>query len=181
MSDPLTDPPPPPANPPPTLPAAPFPIPPFVPGPPPVSGPEPPPPAVVIQRYFSPSTLGFYSDEPNAAPIPVDAVPISTILWQQLLLDNVAGKQIAFDVGTQLPISITLGATLNGVRGKFLSLMRLTDWTQSQETPAVIRIQFRNYRDALRFLITHLPPDLNTIVWPVRPTIVDPEWQRFFP
>jgi hypothetical protein len=182
MSDPLTDPPPPPANPPPTIPPAQLPFPPL--GPvvvPPLPPPPPPDPPLVIQRYFSPGTLGFYSNEVNAAPVPPDAVVITEALWQFLLTENALGKTIVFDVPTQLPVAVVLGVTLQAVQAKYLSLLRATDWTQLGDTPVTIINEFEIYRDELRTLITNLPPDLNTIVWPILPTIVDPAYNRYFP
>jgi hypothetical protein len=135
---------------------------------------------LVGQRYYSPGTRGFYSNEPGSAPIPVDAVPITDVLWEFLLTENRAGKDIVFDVGTQLPIAVTTGATLDGVHDKYLGLLRATDWTQLTDTPVAITNAFITYRDELRTIITNLPPDLNTIVWPIMPTIANPAYNRSF-
>ena len=142
--------------------------------------PLPPSPPLVIQRYYSPSTRGFYSNEPNAAPLPPDTVPITAALWQQLLTDNAAGKDIVFDAGTQLPIAVVPPVTVEHIRSQFQSRMRRTDWTQLSDTPPQIRNAFQNYRDNLRQIMVNLPPNLANVVWPAVPVINNPLFKRDF-
>ena len=165
-------------------PVPPVPIPPFVaetttypPGPIPPNPPAPPPPVVVITRWYSPSARGFFSSDTNT-PVPADAVVISDTYWRQLLNENAAGKDIVFDAATQQPVAIVPPVTSLNVRSRFISLMRRTDWTQTIDTPAQIRQDFRNYRDALRLLMVTLPADLSTVVWPTPPTITNPLFNR---
>lgn len=54
---------------------------------------------------YSPSTNGFYDVDISTA-IPVDAFIIDDVLYNNLLVDNRAGKEIVYDSGTNLPKSI---------------------------------------------------------------------------
>ncbi len=63
-----------------------------------------------MQRYYSPSAGGFFSDDVHGAPdvegstIPADAVAIDDAVWLQLLEATATGKLIAMQGGQPVAI-----------------------------------------------------------------------------
>ena len=63
-----------------------------------------------MQRYFSPSAGGFFSDDVHGAPdtegstVPADAVAIDDATWLQLLEATATGKLIVMQGGQPVAI-----------------------------------------------------------------------------
>jgi hypothetical protein len=137
---------------------------------------------MTIKRYFSPSTVGFYSDDLHAeGAIPGDAVEITEDRWIELLREQESGKRIVAGVHRH-PVAIDHVMT---PEERQVSVLRQRD-QHLQSTDGIVarhrdevedggattltNEQFRalqSWRRALRDITTH--PEFPNVSLPERP------------
>jgi hypothetical protein len=146
-----------------------------------------------MQRYFSPSTGGFYSDvingprqiegelsrkeikagkrpplidNPNCT-LPADAVPITDRRYDELMRAQAEGKMITAIGSKPLAVERTIDENdrVTARRRTRDRLLAASDWTQLPDSPldAVTKKAWFDYRQQLRDL------DMSGTNWPVEP------------
>lgn len=151
-----------------------------------------------MQRYFSPSTGGFYSDAINGARqieapqtaaeikagkrprlidnpdcnLPADAVPITDARFTELMQAQAEGKAIV--AAGSNPVAVNRvpdpAEVLAARRRERDRRLAVSDWTQVADSPldAVAKKAWADYRQALRDL------DMSGTGWPEEPVSTSP-------
>lgn len=127
-------------------------------------------------KYFSPTTLGFYSLEANAGFIPEDAVEIEDSVHAEMMAGQASGRQIVAGkdglpalAEPAPPSEAELIAKCKDVARKLLAA---TDYTQAADVAATLQnvSAFTDYREAVRAIFRKPLPAPK---WPEAP---QPDW-----
>lgn len=130
---------------------------------------------VVPVKFFSPSTLGFYTSEIHTPDMrPSDAVQITDEHYAELLASLGSGKTLgADDAGAPVlldPPAPTVEELMAGLRYRRNQLLTQSDWTQGSDSPLSTgtKAGWAIYRQALRDLPAKVK-DPAKIDWPAAP------------
>lgn len=123
-----------------------------------------------MQRFYSPSMNGFYSDDIHrtARDRPADCIPISHDEWQKLLNENAAGSDIVYENGQLFTRARQI--TMHVIRSKRNKLLLASDWSQLADVPDAIKQEWAAYRQQLRDIPATYEGRPEQVVWPTKPS-----------
>lgn len=127
-------------------------------------------------KYFSPSTLGFYSLEANAGFIPEDAVEIEDSIHADMMAGQAAGRHIVAGKGglpaLADPPPPTEAELVAKCKDTARQLLADTDYTQAADVAAALKnvSAFTDYREAVRAIFRKPVPA------PKWPDVPQPDW-----
>src|SRR5690606_31363453 len=127
----------------------------------------------MIQRNYSPTMRGFYSDDAHSPEErPKDCTPIGDETWQALLTANSEGKEIVYDESAAKDLRVFVRApvvTMDVIRITRNKKLRLSDWTQGRDVPEELSLLWSVYRQELRDLPQVYEGRPQAVVWPQPP------------
>lgn len=127
---------------------------------------------LILQRYYSAATGGFYLE--GIRDIPTDAVAISDDTFATLMDAQAAGREIRPDATgqpTAIARAFSTDEVLAQIRARRDRLLADSDFTQLPDSPLTAdqRAAWASYRAALRALPETYAADPAAIVWPAAP------------
>lgn len=118
--------------------------------------------------YYSPSKEAFYDTDAGFSSLPEDIIDVTNIHANLLYEININNKVIVVKDGVLSFAERNIPITWDNVRRTRNDLLKNTDWTQMPDYSSPTKLDWANYRQALRD-IPQIYQTPNSVIWPTSP------------